>query len=426
MMEIEKAIKNIKNNELFPLFTKLYGESVYDRQKDRYLSLIDKFSQKFSNRNISILSSPGRTELGGNHTDHNHGRVLAASVQLDTLAVVSENQDDEICIYSEGYSDIFSFKLAHLEIREINEHSTTSLIRGIASIFKNKGLKIGGFNAYITSDVLIGSGLSSSASFEILIGKILSVLFNCDVIDAVQLAMIGQKAENDFLEKPCGLMDQVACAYGGIVAIDFKDAINPEIEQLEYSFEKEGYQLLVIDTGGDHSDLTNDYAAIPAEMKSVASFFGNEVCRSIKKNDFLKKIPELINIVGDRAVLRALHFFNEDERVVQMVKYLKINDLGSYLKLVQDSGDSSYRFLQNVFTCRHVSEQKMSLAIALTESFEDFSGAVRVHGGGFAGTVQVYIPLEKYIDFKNYMEQFFGPQSVTPLKIRKNGSIKVI
>jgi galactokinase len=425
-MTIEKILEKLEVNDFKLLFSELYGEAVYEKQKDRYINLINKFSGKFPSSDITIISSPGRTELGGNHTDHNHGRVLAASIQLDTLAAVSQTANNLINVFSEGFSDSFFLDLASIDQPQQNEHSTTSLIRGIVSIFQSKGLKVGGFNAYVTSDVLIGSGLSSSASFEILIGKILSVLFNNDEVDAVSLAKIGQEAENDFLDKPCGLMDQVACSYGGIVAIDFKDPTSPYIEPINYSFKEKGYQLLVIDTGGDHSDLTEDYSAIPAEMKSVAQFFGHDVCRSINKADFLKKIPELVNLVGDRAVLRALHFLNEDERVVEMVDQLNKNDFNSYLKTVQLSGNSSFQLLQNVFTCRHFSEQKMSLAIALTGTFNDFKGAVRVHGGGFAGTVQVYVEMSEYERFKTYMEQFFGPQSVTPLRIRKKGSMVIV
>ena len=306
-----------------------------------------------------------------------------------------------------------------------NENATTALIRGIISIFKTEGKEIGGFNAYLASDVLIGSGLSSSASIEVLIGKILSVLFNNDSVCSVDLAKIGQKAENIFLEKPCGLMDQMACAHGGIVAFDFENPKAPVIEPINYSFEENGYKLLVVDTGGDHADLTDDYAAIPFEMKSVAKYFGKSVCREIDKREFLSKITELSSSVGDRAILRTLHFLNEDDRVVQMVSELRSNKISSYLSSVQKSGDSSFKILQNVFTSKYVHDQKVSLAIALTESYKDFQGAVRVHGGGFAGTVQVYIRNEEFDSYKAYMEKIFGPDSVTALKIRPYGA-KVI
>jgi galactokinase len=425
-MNLKSAIEQIHNDNFEQDLKKLYGKEVYSSQKERYLSLLEKFSNRFTETEIRIISSPGRTELGGNHTDHNYGRVLAASIQLDSLAIISASNENNVTIYSEGFPKYFTVSLDQLDVKKESEDSTTSLIRGILSIFKSKGKNIGGFNAYIASDVLIGSGLSSSASIEVLLGKILSVLFNDDAVDSVELAKIGQSAENIFLEKPCGLMDQVACSYGGIVAIDFKDPSTPVIEQIDYSFEDNGYRLLVIDTGGDHADLTDDYAAIPAEMKSVAAVFGEQVCRFVNKADFMKKIPEISEMLGDRAVLRALHFFNEDDRVIQMVDKLRQNDLMSYLRTVQDSGDSSYKFLQNVFTSKHIADQKISLAIALTESYKDFSGAVRVHGGGFAGTVQVYIKNESYEEFKNYIEQFFGNQSVTQLKIRSKGAIVVL
>ncbi|MBI9100138.1 MAG: galactokinase, partial [Spirochaetaceae bacterium] len=336
------------------------------------------------------------------------------------------NEENVVQIYSEGFPDLFKVSLHELDQNAKSIDPTTSLIRGVISIFKSRGKKIGGFNAYITSDVLVGSGLSSSASIEVLLGKIISLLFNKDSVDSVELAIIGQEAENIFLGKPCGLMDQLACAYGGIVAIDFENPSKPDITALDYSFNNNGYQLLVIDTGGDHADLTDDYAAIPMEMKNVAEFFGEKNLRDLKREDFFREIPELTRTLGDRAVLRALHFFNEDERVVFMVDHLQQNRIEKYLDTVQKSGDSSYKYLQNVFTSKHVSAQKISLAIALTECFPDFKGAVRVHGGGFAGTIQVYLKLEVCKAYTDYMKHFFGPQSVTPLKIREKGAVTIL
>lgn len=425
-MNIQKAIEQMQNDNYKKILSELYGGSVYSRQKNRYLSLIHKFIGKFSEEEITIISSPGRTELGGNHTDHNQGRVLAASIQLDSLAVVSPSGNQRATVYSEGFHNAFTVDLNSLDVKSEDEDSTTSLLRGVLSIFRSRGLVIHGFNAYIASDVLIGSGLSSSASIEVLLGKIISVLFNHDSVDSVELAKIGQEAENVFLEKPCGLMDQVACAYGGIVSIDFQDPSAPRIDSLEYSFEKNGYKLLVVDTGGDHADLTDDYASIPAEMKRVAAFFGKEVLRFVKREKFMKKLPELSATLGDRAVLRTLHFFNEDDRVIEMVKLLRNNQIEAYLDRVKQSGDSSFKFLQNVFTTKYANDQKISLAIALTESYRNFSGAVRVHGGGFAGTVQIYIQHEQYDDFRQYMERFFGPGSVTRLKVRNRGSMVVL
>lgn len=425
-MNIKGVKESFKENIYEDILKNLYGEMEYARQKNRYLSLIEKFSDKFSNEDIRIMSSPGRTELGGNHTDHNQGRVLAASIHLDSLAVAAFSSDSIATVYSEGFPNAFTVNINELDVKQNGEDSTTSLIRGILSIFKSNGKKIGGFNACISSDVLIGSGLSSSASIEVLIGKILSVLFNDDTLDSVELAKIGQQAENVYLEKPCGLMDQVACAYGGIVSIDFENPQTPLINSIEYSFEENGFTLLVIDTGGDHADLTEDYASIPKEMKSVASEFGKDVCRFVKKEEFFKKIPELSRNLGDRAVLRALHFFYENDRVEAMISSLKDNDLASYLSDVRGSGDSSYKYLQNVFTSKYIRDQKISLAIALTESYPGFSGAVRVHGGGFAGTVQVYIKNNEFQDYTKYMENYFGPQSVTRLRIRNRGALVIV
>ncbi|MBN2657092.1 MAG: galactokinase [Spirochaetales bacterium] len=425
-MRKTEMLSLLESDHYKDILTELYGHEVYIYQKNRYISLIEKFSSRFGDRPIRVISSPGRTELGGNHTDHNHGKVLAASIQLDSLAVVSPREDGLVQTWSEGFPEPFTADAAAPEQVPENESATSSLIRGILSVFREKGFNTGGFDAYISSDVLIGSGLSSSASIEVLIGKILGVLYNDDTVGPVELAIIGQKAENEFLHKPCGLMDQLACAYGGIVAIDFAEPGKPEIQSLHYSFEDRGYKLLVVDTGGDHADLTDDYAAIPREMKSVAESFGKEVCRNIDKSDFLKKIPELTAQLGDRAVLRVLHFINENSRVDQMVNSLKSDNMAEYLESVKASGDSSYKYLQNVFTSKFETSQKISLAIALTEMFEGFKGAVRVHGGGFAGTAQIYIEKERYESFKNYLEQFFGTKSVTPLRIRQQGTIVVI
>lgn len=426
-MIFRDVVKSIKDDNYRNLFDELYGPGDYTRQKERYLLLLAKFSSKFGEfRDIRIISSPGRTELAGNHTDHNHGRVLAASIQLDSLAIVSQSDDPVVRIFSEGFSSEFTVGLDCLESQSESEDPTSSLIRGVLAIFRSRGLAIGGFHAYVASDVLIGSGLSSSASFEVLIGKILGVLYNGDSIGPVDLAIIGQKAENEFLGKPCGLMDQVACAYGGIVSIDFRDPSSPLIDSIHYSFEEKGYNLLVIDTGGDHADLTDDYAAIPAEMKSIAGALGGEVCRDVEENVFMDKIPELTARFGERAVLRALHFFSENDRVAHMVDFLKDDDVDAYLEFVRKSGDSSYKYLQNVFTSKYSSSQRMSLAIALTETFPHFIGAVRVHGGGFAGTVQVYIAKERFDIYKAHMEHIYGLKSVTLLRIRQIGVVAVI
>jgi len=424
-MRRDDQISLLENDKRRDALVDLYGEEVYEIQKERYIALIERFVSLFGDEDLRFVSSPGRTELGGNHTDHNHGKVVAASIQLDSLAVVSTCSEGLVRLWSEGFPDLFTVDIETLDRKQDNEHATTALIRGILAVFKAKGLSIGGFNACISSDVLIGSGLSSSASIEVLLGKILGLLYNNDAVGTVDLALIGQKAENEFLNKPCGLMDQVACAHGGIVAIDFGEPGKPEIESVSYSFEENGYKLVVIDTGGDHIDLTDDYAAIPREMKSIAEAFGKEACRSLDGQEFIIKIPDLSARFGDRAVLRALHFFEENKRVENMVTSLKKNDIGAYLGYVRDSGNSSFKFLQNVYTSKYVSTQKVSLAIGLTEIFENFDGAVRVHGGGFAGTVQVYIKKELYNQYRQYMEHFFGPRSVTPLKIRQKGAIEV-
>lgn len=425
-MNKNQVIKYLQMDRLKSLMIELYGQDMYPYQKKRYINLVERFVEKFDDGPIRIVSSPGRTELAGNHTDHNHGKVLAASIQLDSLAVVTPTEDGIVKIWSEGFPSQFTADVASLNQKPDNEEATSALIRGILAIFKSRGLKIGGFNALISSDVLIGSGLSSSASIEVLFGKILSVLYNNDAVNSIDLALIGQRAENDYLNKPCGLMDQVACSYGGIAAIDFANPDQPDIQSIHYSFEEEGYKLLVIDTGGDHADLTDDYAAIPKEMKEIASAMGKLVCRNVDEVNFLKNIPELTEQFGDRAVLRVLHFFEENKRVDAMVRDLKKNNIESYLEGVRASGESSYKFLQNVFTSRSVTTQKIALAIALTETYEKFEGAVRVHGGGFAGTVQVYIKKKLFEEFSQYMEYYFGIKSVTTLRIRQKGTLAIL
>jgi galactokinase len=320
-------------------------------------------------------------------------------------------------IVSEGYPPA-SADLSSLEIVEDEKGSTDSLIRGIAAAIVRRGGKVGGFTASTSSRVLKGSGLSSSAALEILAGTIFNELFNGGRFTPVELAQIGQEAENTYFGKPCGLMDQTACAVGGVVAIDFADPESPVVEPVSADFASAGYTLAVVDSGGDHADLTPDYSAIPAEMKAAAGELGAEVLRDVNEESFIAAIPSVREKTGDRAVLRALHFFSENRRVGEMVEYLKKGDIEGYLKGVLSSGDSSYRFLQNVFSPRHTDEQAVSLALALTEHFLDGQGASRVHGGGFAGTIQVFIPTPLFSDYVAYMEVFFGKGSVVPLSVR--------
>jgi galactokinase len=408
------------------VWQQLYGKSdaLTAAQQLRYGRLEEAFRQEFGEQDVHWFSTPGRTEIGGNHTDHNYGRVLAASINLDSIAVAAPSGNGRVTVYSEGYDRAFVVELAKPEARKEEKGTTTSLIRGIAARLEELGYRTGGFNACITSDVLPGSGLSSSASIEVLIGTIFSALFNGDGIAPEELALTGQYAENHYFGKPCGLMDQVACAMGGIVTIDFRDPADPLIRKVDFDFDALDYSLLVVDTGGTHADLTDDYAAVPTEMKSVAAVLGKEVCREIDLAGLLQALPELRKQTGDRAVLRALHFLGDNERVLEQVAALERNDFRAFLSMVSDSGNSSFKRLQNIYSPKNVKEQGVALALTLTEHYLDSlgEGACRVHGGGFAGTIQVFLPNRAVEGYRILMEPVFGPASVHVLKIRAMGT----
>lgn len=414
------------NLEFEDKLIKLYGSnsSIINYQKERYLKLVFKYENLFGKDKLIFISTPGRTELSGNHTDHNNGIVLAASINLDSVAACSINSTNVISIHSEGYDKLIKINLNQLNPQTNEKGTTSALVRGIASRFKDLGYKIGGFNAVITSDVLQGSGLSSSASIEVLIGTILNSLYNNSQIQPETLAQIGQYSENVFFGKPCGLMDQMACAVGGIIKIDFAENSNPQFEKIDFSFDEFGYQLLVVDCGEGHDNLTDEYASIPAEMKSVAKIFSKNVLREIDFNLFKNNIRKLRETVGDRSVLRALHFYKENERVEKQYNALNIKDIDEFLNLVNESGNSSYKYLQNIFPTSNPSNQPISLALSITEDFIQNvgSGACRVHGGGFAGTIQVFIPNNSVSDYTKIIESVFGENSVKPLEIREFGS----
>ncbi len=403
----------------------LYGpdETRVRYQSQRYQRLIRMFHSRFAERDIHIISVPGRTELGGNHTDHNNGKVLAAAIHLDTIAAAAVNSTGKITLFSEGYTEPFEVDLNELGPKEEEQGSTTALIRGVAARFKALGYSIGGFNAQITSDVLPGSGLSSSASFEVLLGALFNRLFNNGLISAEILARVGQYAENVFFGKPCGLMDQMACALGGVVEIDFKNQENPQTKQIKVDLSAHEISLLMVHTGGDHADLTGAYAAIPADMKAVAFFFGKRYLREIRETEFIQKIPELRQQAGDRALLRAFHFFQENKRVDAMANALEKGEMADFLELVTASGDSSFKWLQNINLPDESHKQNMALALGLSEGFIDQAGlgACRVHGGGFAGTIQVFIPQRALADYKQLIEPVFGKKSVQELLIRPMG-----
>jgi len=407
-------------------FKKVYGtnEKVLEFQYERYSDLLEKHSEYFGLKEVHLFSTPGRTEIGGNHTDHNHGRVLAGSINLDSIAVVNKNKENKVTLYSEGYEEPFVVDLNSLAPRKHEQGDTNSLIRGIAARFVEIGYKIGASSGVLSSDVLRGSGLSSSASIEVLIGTIFNALYNRESISVEEIAKISQYTENVYFGKPCGLMDQMACAVGGIITIDFADEENPIVERVEFDFKATDYNLIVVDTGESHADLTDDYASIPSEMISVANYFGKSFCREINYSLIIENISELRSKLGDRGVLRTIHFLLENERVAKQVEALRNSSFSEFLELIKESGNSSFKWLQNIYTSTNVEEQGLTLALAITEKYlnEIGEGACRVHGGGFAGTIQVFLPSNKVEEYQKQMESIFGEKCVAKLFIRKIGT----
>ena len=353
------------------------------------------------------FSAPGRTEIGGNHTDHQHGCVIAAAVDMETTAEVTLNGTNVIRVDSEGYKPV-EIDIGDLKIREEEKNTTAALIRGVAAAFAQRGYKLAGFDAKVKSTVLPGSGLSSSAAFEVLIGRILNGLFADNAVSAIEIAQIGQYAENVYYGKPSGLMDQMASSVGGLVFIDFNDPKMPVVEKVDYDFAHSGYTLCTIDAGADHADLTDEYAAIPAEMKQVARFFGKEVLREVDEQEFYEKIADVRKETGDRAVLRAIHFFNENKRVQLQVRALKNEHFDAFLRYVNESGMASWTLLQNVTPAGYIEKQDMAFTIALCQQLLAGEGAVRIHGGGFAGTALAFVPNEKFEQFKTAIEAVLG------------------
>lgn len=391
-------------------------------QRDiRFNSIREQYEKEFGQiRELVYVSAPGRTEIGGNHTDHQHGCVLAGSVNLDIIAAAAKNDDNIIRIKSEGYP-VDEINLNELAPDKNEFGKSSALIRGIAARFKELGFEVRGFNAYTSSNVLKGSGLSSSAAFEVLAANIINALFCDEKVSAVEIAKIGQYSENIYFGKPCGLMDQMASSIGGAVFIDFKTPDNPRIKKIEFDLAKEGYALCIIDTGADHADLTDEYAAIPSEMRAAANFFGKDYLREVDKNKFLAEISKLREHIGDRAVLRAYHFFKENERAFKEAKALEEKDFQTFLELVKESGRSSYMYLQNVNVTGAKSQQAVGIVLALCEEYLQGKGAYRVHGGGFAGTVQAFVPLENLDNFKQNIEKSVGTGKCHILSIRSNG-----
>ncbi len=367
-----------------------------------------------------LFSAPGRTEISGNHTDHQHGCVLAASVNLKTTARVTQNDAGIIRVKSDGYAPV-EVDVKDLAIHPEEINTTAALIRGVAAAFQQRGAGLGGLDAEVSSTVLPGSGLSSSAAFEVLMGNILNTLFFDSRLDAVEIARIGQYAENVYFGKPCGLMDQMASSVGGMVFIDFADPEKPKVEKIAFDFAATGHALCIIDTGADHADLTDEYAAITQELKAVCRFYGREFLRDVPEEQFYQRLPEARGAAGDRAILRAVHVYEENKRVLRQVRALRDGDFSAFLEGVKASGESSWRLLQNVVPAGRTTHQEVALALTLAEKLLDGRGACRVHGGGFAGTIQAFVPLDQLDEFKSGMERALGEGKCHVLSITPDG-----
>ncbi|MEG1964624.1 MAG: galactokinase family protein [Oscillospiraceae bacterium] len=425
-MKINDAICFIKNGKLDEKLLDIYvAKNKLDSQRERYIKLLYSFEENFGDKDISIISAPGRTEIGGNHTDHQNGIVLSGAINLDVISVTEKTDDNFITIISDGRK-INIIRTDDLEMKTYEKGTSESLVKGVLWKLNKLGYKLGGFNAYMTSDVLIGSGLSSSAAFENLIGSIISELFNSGKIDPVTIAKTSQFAEKVYYGKPCGLMDQMASSIGGVIKIDFKDTENPEYEKINFDLEKYKNSLCIIDTKASHEGLTDEYSAIPYEMGEIAQFFGKNVLREVDEDLFYENINVLREKFGDRAVLRTIHFFQEDRRVINEVKSLLDDDFESFKYYFKKSANSSFKYLQNIYSSSNIENQSVSLALAISGKHLQNNGVARVHGGGFAGTIQAFVNDDYVETYKSIMEKVFGTDSCLIIKIRKYGTIKVL
>ncbi len=400
-------------------------DDAVQEQRARYAALAETFASLYNaDRDVRLFSAPGRTEVGGNHTDHNHGRVLAAGINLDAAAAAAKNDENIVRVKSAGY-DMDVVDLSDLSVHKNERGHSPALVRGMCQGFLNHGYKIGGFDAATVSQVLSGSGLSSSAAYEVLVGVMLNALYNDGAADAVTIAKIAQYAENEYFGKPCGLMDQTACAVGSFVTIDFADPKNPAIEEVKFDFAACSHALCIVDTKGSHSDLTDEYAYIREEMESVAQCFGKTVLREVPEADFYAALPSLRKKVGDRAILRAMHFYADNARVLKEVAALRAGDFESFKQYIRESGFSSFMYNQNVFSVKKPQEQPVALALAVSQQVLEGRGAWRVHGGGFAGTIQAFVPLDLLDAYKSAMESVFGAGTCYVLSIRPVGGVEI-
>jgi len=428
MPSIEKISQFLDSNEGKIRISALYGggEEVAEEQLGRYRRLLQKFYEAFpDHQEVGLFSAPGRTEVGGNHTDHNLGRVLAAAVDLDAIAAAAPNEEGLVRVHSQGYPALM-LRVDELEPAKAERNTSAALIRGVLARFAQLGYRIGGFDAVIESRVPRGSGLSSSACYEVLIGTILNHLYNAGEMEPLLLAQISQYAENHYFGKPSGLMDQTASAVGGFVTIDFKDPSAPLVKKVNFDFGASGYSVVIVDTRGDHAGLTGEYAAVQQEMKAVARLLGGETLSEFSEEQVLENIARLRQEAGDRAVLRSLHFFRDDRRVVEQVVALEMNDFLRFLSLVNASGRSSWMLLQNCYPATAVRQQGIPIALAVSEAILGERGAWRVHGGGFAGTIQAFVPNDLLEDYVGRLEGVMGAGSCYAVRIRAEGAVRLL
>lgn len=423
MSNITEIRTMIENGAMDERFRRLYADT--EKARARFLHLTDLFTAKFTDAaDIRFFSAPGRTEVCGNHTDHNHGKVMAAAIDLDAVACAAKTDDHYIRVYSENYpGDVIDLNDLTPQAKETGK--SASLVRGVAARFVELGYKVGGFDAVTVNNVLKGSGMSSSASFEVLVGTALSYLYNDGKVDPVEIAKIAQYAENKYFGKPCGLMDQMACSVGSFVKIDFADPASPVIEPVDFDFASCGHSLCIVDTKADHADLTDEYAAIRSEMEAVAGFFGKSCLREAAESDVLANIPAIREKLGERPLLRAIHFYADNRRVDAEAEALAAGDFETFKALTIDSGRSSYMYNQNVFAASAPLQQPVSLALALSETILKGKGAWRVHGGGFAGTIQAFVPNDLLTEYKEKTEALFGEGACYVLSIRPVGGTEV-
>ena len=423
-MKIQETLQLLESGKSNALMAELYGKNHVEENISRYQELVKGYENLFCDQDVLLFTSPGRTEISGNHTDHNHGKVLAGSINLDCVGVAAKNNSKEVRIVSETYHQDFTIDLDDLTPSP-KKAGTVDLTKGLLKGFLEAGHAIGGFNAYITSNVISAAGVSSSASYEMLLCAMINTFFNEGKLDAVDYAHIGKYSENHYWDKASGLLDQMACAVGGLITIDFKNPAVPAVEKISFDFAGAGHSLIIVQTGRGHADLSADYSSVPNEMKKVAQFFGKEVLADVEEADVIARINEVREFAGDRSVMRAFHFFEENKKVEAEVAALKAGDFHAFLENITASGNSSWKWLQNCYTTASVQEQGISIALALTEMFiaEKKKGACRIHGGGFAGVIMAMLPNELVDEYISFIEKAMGEESAYRMSIRPYGAI---